>query len=402
LDRNVCLILGSGASYASGYSCPRESEGFSLSDTKPPKDEDFFKVVKINRDIFPALGLLLSEKNLNSLEHVYSLIDSGYKFRSKEWTETKEGRGEELKKFILDWGFSNIRDYFDFLNRMEEKYFNGWIKVKKEAEFNKTKIESTPHYFTGHCGTELRTLIYRIYAKAKIEGALTNILAKKIIQPLIGIKDCGHLDVLTFNYDLLVEKSISACKEKFSYVGLSGFSQYIPSPIPGDDGFSVNSIPIIKLHGSLNWVHQGFDLPILFQSEPVEPYFTPENNILFRQPAIVPPVIKKAISEPPRDFYEKVMYQQWSYAETVLRRASHLVIVGYRFPETDNHTRHFFKRICDLNPSKRKILYCCGTTNLSNDLKEFIRSIGDLKDENMKLEGMENLGDDQIKTFVQT
>lgn len=398
----VCLILGTGATKGCGWHCvikPHNGIKIEKSSGLPPTDEDFFKIVEIEKDFFPALSLFfekyreVNSQPLNSLEHVFSLIDSGYKFRSGEWRyELEDAPGsylEVFKEFLTNKaGFHDCHKYLSFLNNLETEYFRN----RKFAKFNLKKPENTPHYFTGHCGTELRTLIYEVYAGLERPGNGQCNIMRCFLDEVRRAK----FNVLTFNYDLVVEKCLSSHTDGFSYIGYGGLS-----------GSSPNSVPVVKLHGSLNWVQTGFSQPILQQTEPVEPFYDRDAPFRFRQPAIIPPVFQKNLMAPSTDQLQILINQQWAYAESVLKEATHLVFIGYRFPDTDQHSRDFFERVCGKSDVRKKIFYCgkCkenGPVKLDDDLKGFLGKLGELKDCDIEMGGFEKLvkSPGKIKEFI--
>ncbi len=158
--------------------------------------------------------------------------------------------------------------------------------------------------------------------------------------------------VLTTNYDLVVESGLVKNGMSVSYAGFDLRSATVFSHfecVRQTDSLSVpkGSVPIIKLHGSVNWFDVG-------TSWVCSRHFTPSDmlnsvttpTITYAQvvaqlrgldtskpemqvrPAIIPPMLGKVSTQ-------SVIAAQWRAAIDALRSARCVVVVGYSFPETD-------------------------------------------------------------------
>lgn len=161
--------------------------------------------------------------------------------------------------------------------------------------------------------------------------------------------------VVTFNYDLLIERAITELRlarfwpdiyrtplvdRAASMVnGLSFGHNPPPGPVLG----------LIKLHGSTNWGFSGLnaapgEVPCLMSSgltwsraegKAVEPRFRSIYDDL--HPMIVPPTGTKEAY-----YSSSSLRAQWRRAAEDLRNASSVTLIGYSFPATDLATRHLF------------------------------------------------------------
>ena len=147
-------------------------------------------------------------------------------------------------------------------------------------------------------------------------------------------------------------------------------AQSVPFSGPGVD----KRVPIIKLHGSVNWLRlEGTWL----SDERVEnsSLGTPQGDVLDRlatrfwrhnptarpdelhyEPGIIPPMLGKAR-------IEELFTQQWAAAIDAIHRSSQIWVIGYSFPRTDTFmsrllaeglgAKHDFRRlnVVDLAPS---------------------------------------------------
>lgn len=161
--------------------------------------------------------------------------------------------------------------------------------------------------------------------------------------------------VVTFNYDLLVERIITE-------LGLARFwpdiyrtplvdraASMLTGTTFGHTAPPGNILGLIKLHGSTNWGFSGLnsavgEVPCLMSSGLTwsaessvanEPRFRAIYDDL--QPMIVPPTGTKAV------YYSGTSLRaQWRRAAEDLRNASSVTLIGYSFPATDLATRNFF------------------------------------------------------------
>ncbi|MBI4962476.1 MAG: hypothetical protein HY913_04305 [Desulfomonile tiedjei] len=160
-------------------------------------------------------------------------------------------------------------------------------------------------------------------------------------------KPSHNVAVLTFNYDLALDRSLAAKGLKPDYCL--------------EDGKNPDGLPLLKLHGSLNWAYcpecrRVFSLNLL--SKKAEDFF--EDKVLPRhgnsapmpiqrwldeesfcphtyskQPLIVPPTWNKAS-------YHRVMPTVWHWAAHYLRSAEYIFVLGYSFPSSDTFFHHLY------------------------------------------------------------
>jgi len=345
-----CLILGSGSTAGSGYQLKSDQNGFKLKDKELPYDKNFFEKVKISKDKFPALKLLKHPNlSLKSLERTWSLIDLAFKFRNGEIDISKNKWNDFLNRYGMrnDLGkcFKSWYDFEIFLNKKEYDY----RRNNRRAVFNKDSVESSPHFFTGDVGRELRMLVSRVYSNLIPPKEEQNVFRKMF---RIMKENKLSFDIVNFNYDTLVERNLEL---PYTYISPHGFER----PISDD------LVRVIKLHGSLSWLESGSGLPVIFLPNEVDPQY--KKDFWYRQPAIVPPTATKDEVKGVRSNSIRVIIrQQWSYAREMLTKADKLIFVGYSFPDTDGHAKELFSVslahlstdkifVCDKNSGKKYI-----------------------------------------------
>lgn len=122
--------------------------------------------------------------------------------------------------------------------------------------------------------------------------------------------------IISFNYDLLVER-LNAVEPRKLYV--------VP---PAADALPKDVVPLIKLHGSVNWrCLRGTGVPDKYETgQPDDFVLTCEDYEL----AIASPGLTK------QRMVSDDLMQLWRLAEQELAAADAIVFVGYRFPPTDS------------------------------------------------------------------
>lgn len=151
---------------------------------------------------------------------------------------------------------------------------------------------------------------------------------------------------ISFNYDVALEYSLDSCNISYDYCL--------------NDGFSKSSVPVVKLHGSVNWskcescARIGFvpiaeaDLSSLQMdarttTDYVHLKASSSLNKLppccgyeeFNDPLIVPPSYNKFE-------YFKIVNQLWKTAVELFQRANQIVVIGYSLPPSDFFFRNLY------------------------------------------------------------
>src|ERR1051326_1249539 len=153
-----------------------------------------------------------------------------------------------------------------------------------------------------------------------------------------------RLAVLTFNYDICVDFALT--QEFDIHYGLDGTA--------GDGA----SIPLLKLHGSLNWTEQEegkaivpWMLPDYLSNRSVSPVSRPrqlfvpigsqlpefkyKNIPLTGKPVVVAPTFNKGDSH-------RTLSKVWKVAADQLGKAENIFIIGYSFPPTDKFFEYLY------------------------------------------------------------
>lgn len=162
--------------------------------------------------------------------------------------------------------------------------------------------------------------------------------------------------VATFNYDLLVERSITESGRVSTWADIyavpleerhaPGSGHMLSANHP-----SGNVLRLYKLHGSTNWAYGGLNAPtnsrIVLTSyrkfwrlddEMKSRSRSPRAEPLYSDlvPLIIPPTVSKS------SYYSGLALRaQWRTAHDALQEARQITIIGYSFPPSDLTVRHF-------------------------------------------------------------
>ena len=201
------------------------------------------------------------------------------------------------------------------------------------------------------------------------------------------------LTVITFNQDLLIEKALDKMSSLPRYAGLKwdirecygrSFSTFggvggpfFQSSTPGE------SLKVLKLHGSLNWVYKvrsKEDPKNYIRKIPEELHCVTDVEIKtayrYRQnrrrmpmiPFVVPPIYEKSSQ------YQEAISPIWVQAEEVLSSVERLIIFGYSFPTADFAARRLLRRSFHANNSLNKVTIIDPTASVAQRVGDLLET----------------------------
>ena len=308
------MILGAGVSRAAG--------GKKSLSNRPPLDADFFQIAKaaIRRGHDSVMGVLhdLVGDYSNTLSNS---LEASVAYLFLKAVDSTAGS-------IYHRGFINI---LLLLNVLLAKTTN--------------EISISP-----------RSLLYRF-----------------LLSELRKVDKPEDLSIITFNYDLLVERvfdeiAVRNGNQIFSFPGCYRLSDIESTPnISGSDPFSNISkdhvgVPILKLHGSLNWQSKHTsELPrpsalfhpsralFVMNSPKIASSLSwrPGSRTVYMKPIIVPPVSGK------RNMMHNSITELWQKAGKALVEADRVIVAGYSCPPLDIEARILLSESLRQNSSKK-------------------------------------------------
>lgn len=197
--------------------------------------------------------------------------------------------------------------------------------------------------------------LYRLIEAADTEGATTAHVAALLGMVNEKSKPTGGNTVITFNYDTIFEDALTRLEVPWTYGyserSMEGFYQSVRFVGTKKDdwgrGREPNAVPVLKLHGSVNWT-------IKPKGGPTGPQLS-----IFRSydalrsadqvPRLVPPTWSKTV--------EDHLSVPWQHAIERLHTATRIIIIGFSMPETDLHFRYLLAAGLQRNASLRKIVF---------------------------------------------
>lgn len=314
IHMKTVLILGAGASRATRPKAP-------LS-TRPPLDADFF-------DIASSVDRRKADEVLDSLR---SLVG--------DYAETLSKSLETATSYL-------------YLKAIDSPagspYHAAFLAL---LSLLRTVLAAT----TNPASVGPRSLLYRF-----------------ILSELRNVPAPEDLTIITFNYDLLIERTLESIANHrrpgtFFFPGCYRISDIgRTTRVTGEPQFATNEhdfrgVAVLKLHGSISWhsnhtsdtptpsalVNPARELHVV-DSTKVSPHLTWRRNArrVYMKPIIIPPVSGK------RGMMHRKVLPLWQRAGVALQEAERVVIVGYSCPPLDLEARILLSENLRANRQKR-------------------------------------------------
>lgn len=142
--------------------------------------------------------------------------------------------------------------------------------------------------------------------------------------------------ILTFNYDMVMEEALVA--------ELGGLNYFLSASMCPPLFLKKKGIPLLKLHGSLNWTVCQSCGSFEIRDRPVAHHYVRRRCQAceqgLKEPYIVPP-------SPDKERYFGPRNQLWRKARELLSRADKIVIIGYSLPYLDIAARGLLRDAID-------------------------------------------------------
>lgn len=190
---------------------------------------------------------------------------------------------------------------------------------------------------------------------------------------------------LSSNYDLLLDNALHYNSQREIYVDY-GFKFMNEKDIANNAGSPpILKVPLLKLHGSLNWKYYPYGTSKKKQGEGIEicegkadfdypafdPYSNSSNSQYAARPLIIPPTYIK-------NYDNRYLEKVWERASKELENASKIFFVGYSMPDADIHIKHLMLRSFSRNKNRnenRLKIFVVGRKRNNNDSQYCIQNI---------------------------
>ena len=323
------FIFGAGATIGSGYGLGGDPNKL------PPSNEDFFKALNPSWQYkVPALVDVCEALNIEiqrvSLEMLWNWIYMTRKYVQENLISIESRLGD----FDQTWGGQ----------------YPGDLLANREISFDEMLSRLAE--------IDLIYIVWHILKRLEIpQGGIDNY--KRLFKEAGLISEENEpkkqFAVISFNYDICLEETWSSS---------GNFFYYYPN---FEDNNRKYRIPVLKLHGSLNWKHgrdgnvrptDGHRIMEEREFEAKRPQLSREARKNF-MPMIIPPTYFKEelFFSSGQERVRRHFNELWRRAYQLLCKGSCLIIIGYSFPEADPHARWLLKATGD-RPSFIVNKYC--------------------------------------------
>lgn len=152
----------------------------------------------------------------------------------------------------------------------------------------------------------------------------------------------GRASIISFNYDLVVEESLSRIRLPMSYGLPDSSTTYDPSWASAGSS-DIEPIALYKLHGSMNWGRKGTQRGELGVFGAYDDLRTANAT-----PVILPPTWRKV--------FDDQLAHVWKGAVSAIESATRIVMMGFSIPATDLHFRYLLAAGLMKNVSLRSVV----------------------------------------------
>lgn len=209
---------------------------------------------------------------------------------------------------------------------------------------NKSRYEATYHLRT-NSGDEIPGLTsYSVPSGAgyKLEYKLP--AYEFYLRAMLGFQGNPENTLISFNYDTVVEETLTKLNLGFSY----GFGPKTVNYKTQHLKLSNDNLKLLKLHGSINWGRQtnattgGAGKLSIFDS-----YADVRSNRAI--PDLIPPTWRKV--------FDGNLEGLWVHALEAIKTATQIIVIGFSVPETDLHFKYLLAAGLKSNISLRDIVF---------------------------------------------
>jgi hypothetical protein len=176
--------------------------------------------------------------------------------------------------------------------------------------------------------------------------------------------------VITFNYDTVLEDSLTNLGVPFNYGFDAAAVNYDATAKCSRGDHSPDELRVLKLHGSVNWVEprERRKLTIYGSYE--------DTSAQGRRVLLVPPTWRKV--------FGGGLSRVWEEALPAITAATRVIVIGFSMPSTDIHFKYLLAAGLRDNVSLRKFLFI----NPSPDEKQMRRNLFNIMRKELETQGI--------------
>ncbi|MBU2831866.1 SIR2 family protein [Acidithiobacillus ferriphilus] len=248
------------------------------------------------------------------------------------------------------------------------------FRTKRSRLFDESLTNNVEFWLSLVSARTLGSIASRGFTKYQMQIAIAQTIAHYVLPP----KNTGFVDsfvgqirsssnntaVITLNYDDLIERSCERVKIPYRYgFRLQGFDGTFKVDLSKHNGKMLDidekqsSMPIYKLHGSYNWMAEQENINLISDMQHFfsDQDFWATNEWTAHRFVIEPPTVDKI-------YAGRILSGIWSRAYDSLTSASHLVVIGYSFPENDGYVKYLLMASLADNDTLKEVTIvdpCC-------------------------------------------
>lgn len=294
-------------------------------------------------------GLPVMRDFMNSMRDSVSWLE--HKSRTKEAEAI--GRVLAFRKraasaaYNVDLNVENVEDLFSLASAREESLTQDvTLAIAATLDFAESKQQprdSRQFQVNDPSKFDLKHLGWKDYGTGSFSCPLYDYYLGAMIGFFSESQEERHNTIVTLNYDLLPERSFERLGAKYCY-GFDEDEVMFEDTVTCQRSPEEQSILLLKLHGSVNWAAttKRADNPVIKRD-----YHELLRSSAF--PLLAPPTWRKV--------YSGVLSTTWERAVTALSTATHVIILGYSIPSTDQQFKYLVAAGLQENISLRKIYF---------------------------------------------
>ena len=149
--------------------------------------------------------------------------------------------------------------------------------------------------------------------------------------------------IISFNYDTVVEETLTKLERGFSY----GFSSKAVNYESSQFGRNNDRLKLLKLHGSVNWGRQKKSRGGAGKLTVYDSYASTRAHEAI--PELIPPTWRK--------IFDGNLEGVWLHALDAIKTATRIVVIGFSVPQTDMHFKYLLAAGLQHNISLRDVIF---------------------------------------------
>lgn len=268
---------------------------------------------------------------------------------------------KEVKQFFYD--FFGINDYNNYCNypTFEEALGILDLAIDRKEHFFRLNETYNLDLFKQVSYQSIRLALILAMSEV-IEYSLRESTGYTHLNLLHNLQKRNDFALISTNYDILIDKSILEIGKDIDY----GFNY-------NEQAYFTESIPLFKIHGSLNWLYCPVCKKIKITHN-LKSMLSLVGVLYGLINAVCPNChsLMESVIIPPsffKDYQNMYSNNIWNNAEQQLSNAQKIIFCGYSFPDADIYIKYLLKRVEMINRNNVSYYVVNNHTNKSESDK---------------------------------